>query len=387
VENGEIPRATDFEVGGGISLSGRLMGGGGYPIRVPCIDLAEIGAGGGSLLQVDSGGILQVGPESAGADPGPVCYGRGGINSTLTDANLLLGYLNPAGLAGGSLSLDVVQARRRFREEIVSQMDLSEEEVALGAHQIAAARMVRAVRAVSSERGRDPRRFALVAFGGSGPLHAVEMARSMEIPRVIVPPSPGLFSAFGLLAAGIQYDVVQTFLTEIQSMKPDDFNACMREMTAEILEKLPDAQLEFRADLRYAGQSFELGIPVSDGAWSNEKIEQLQNSFEAEHERTYGHKAENDPVEMVTLRLRAFYPAPELSVQSLESEVGTGHRRLAYFGSSNGWIETAVVGRTNLESSLMDGPLIVEDYDATTLVPPGAGARLDRHGNILITVG
>jgi N-methylhydantoinase A len=387
VEKGQIPRAADYEVGGGISLSGRLMGGGGYPIRVPCIDLAEIGAGGGSLLRVDSGGVLQVGPESAGADPGPVCYGRGGTHSTLTDANLLLGYLSPQGLAGGTIALDMEGARRRFQEDIVSQMDLSVEDVALGAHQIAAARMVRAVRAVSSERGRDPTKFLLMAFGGSGPLHAVEMAKSLEIKRIVVPPSPGLFSAFGLLAAGLQYDLVRTCLKEIKSMKSDDFISAFDDMTEEIQAKLPGAQLELRADLRYTGQSYELGIPVSGTHWDNEKIGRLQDAFETEHERTYGHRAENDPVEVVTLRLRAFFAAPELPLQSPVSNKSATEIRSAYFGESQGWVQTRILGRADLGESPETGPLIVEDYDATTLVPPGASASLDSLGNILIDVG
>ena len=387
IENGQIPRAVDHEVGGGISLSGRLMGGGGYPIRVPCIDLAEIGAGGGSILRVDGGGGLQVGPDSAGSDPGPVCYAKGGTHSTLTDANLLLGYLNPQGLAGGKLVLHKEPARKRFQDEIVSRMDLPEEEVALGAHKIAAARMVRAVRAVSSERGRDPTKFLLMAFGGSGPLHAVEMARNMGIGRVVVPPSPGLFSAFGLLAAGLQYDLVRTCLKQIQTMSPVDFSTAFNEMNEEIQSKLPGAHLELRADLRYTGQSYELGIPVSTEIWDNQKIAQLQSTFESEHERTYGHRAENDPVEVVTLRLRAFLPAPELPVQPMVSGDSPAATRLAYYGASDGWVDTRVISRPALGESMETGPMIVEDYDATTLVPPGSSAGLDALGNILIDVG
>ena len=218
-------------------------------------------------------------------------------------------------------------------------------------------------------------------------MHAVEMAKSLDIKRIVVPPSPGLFSAFGLLAAGLQYDLVRTCLKEIKSMKSDDFISAFDEMTEEILTKLSGAQLELRADLRYVGQSYELGIPVSGTHWDNEKIGLLQDAFESEHERTYGHRAENDPVEVVTLRLRAFFPAPEFPMQSPVSYKSSTEIRSAYFGESHGWVQTRILGRPDMGESQEAGPLIVEDYDSTTLVPPGSCASLDSLGNILISVG
>ncbi len=401
IEEGRIPRAADYEVGGGISLAGRLLGSGGYPIRVPCIDLAEIGAGGGSLLRVDPGGALQVGPDSAGADPGPVCYGRGGTQPTLTDANLLLGYLNPAGLAGGALPLDLESARRCFEEAVAGPLRLSAEEAALGAHRIAGARMVRAVRAVSAERGRDPRKFILLAFGGNGPLHAVDMARTLEIPQVLVPPSPGLFSAVGLLAAGLQRDLVRTCLRRIERLDLEQVRALFGDMEQEALRFLPGARLERSADLRYVGQSYELNLPVPDGA--ADLLGGLRAAFEAEHERTYGHRAETDPVEVVALRLRAALPAPDLPMEKNGPlpqplpDTERGERgdnplsgplsRRAYFGAPTGWVETPVLSREGLPSDFAPGPMIVEDYDATTVVPPGAKVRLDEWGDIVIEVG
>ena len=400
IEEGRIPRAADYEVGGGISLTGRLLGSGGYPLRVPCIDLAEIGAGGGSLLRVDAGGALQVGPDSAGADPGPVCYGRGGTRPTLTDANLLLGYLNPSGLAGGALPLDIEAARRTFSEAIARPLNLPVEEAALGAHRIAGARMVRAVRAVSAERGRDPRKFLLLAFGGNGPLHAADMARTLEIPQVLVPPSPGLFSAAGLLAAGLQRDLVRTCLRRIEGLDPAQVQAVYADMEEEARRSLPEARLARSADLRYVGQSYELNLPVPDG--SADLLGGLRAAFEAEHERTYGHRAETDPVEVVALRLRATLPAPDLPTEKVEgrrskvekpqSEVRHStfdirhSSRLAYFGPPHGWVETPILSRGDLPSDLTPGPMIVEDYDATTVVPPGARACIDGWGNIVIEV-
>jgi len=382
IEDGRVPRAADHEVGGIISLSGRLIGGGGgYPVRVPSVDLAEIGAGGGSLVTLDAGGALRVGPESAGAEPGPACYGRGGSHPTLTDANALLGYLNPGGLAGGSLPLDIVAARKSLADHLESRSSLSVEEIALGAHQVAAAQMVRAVRAVSAERGRDPRRFDLLAFGGSGPLHAVTMARQLGIPRVIVPPAPGLFSAFGLLAAGLQEDRVRMVMAPLNDIDPHQLEKTFTEMTTEMESALPGAESERSADVRYLGQSWELNIPLGGG--KGFRPEDLREAFEAEHERTYGHRAPDDPVEVVSIRTRASLPAPDLPTSAEHQKVETGVR-MAYFGKETGWLETKIVGRKGLSDTAEDGPIIIEDYDATTLVPVGANVRKDEWENVVV---
>ncbi len=390
IEDGRISRISDYEVGGGLSVAGRLMGGGGYAVRAPCIDLAEIGAGGGSILQVDGGGALQVGPMSAGADPGPVSYRRGGDLPTLTDANLLLGYLNPEGPAGSGLPLDLGLARSAMREWIASRMDVGEDEAALGAHRIAAARMVRAVRAVSSERGRDPGKYSLLAFGGSGPLHAVGMAGALGIKRVLVPPAPGLFSAIGLVAAGLQCDLARTCLKQLIDMEPVELEREFEGMADEARERLPGSAIENIVDLRYAGQSYELSIRASEGQWSRGKLADLRDAFEAEHERTYGHRSETDAVEVVTLRIRAFLPGwPLPHGKDISAPEGSGRRpgsRRAYFGEIRGWVETPVLPRRYLGDSPVRGPLIVEDYDATTLVPPDARVHLDVWRNIVIDV-
>ena len=382
VENGIVPRATDFEIGGGISLAGRLMGGGGYPVRTPCVDLAEIGAGGGSLLRVDEGGVLQVGPESAGADPGPVSYRKGGQEPTLTDANLVLGYLNPDGLAGGTLPLDRDIALDAIGR-LSTRLGLSVEEAALGAHRIGVARMVRAVRAVSSERGRDPRNYVLFASGGSGPLHAVSMADELGIPIVVVPPAPGLFSTFGLLAAPLQFDAVKSSLTPLSDMTVDQLTEDFAGLDEEALSRLPDAELLRTADLRYVGQSHELSVPVPAGPWEASELVNLGEKFEQRHEQVYGHRSEGDPIEIVAFRIQATIPSsyPRVRVDESASEQV---ERPAYFGSDLGWIDTAVLRRAEVRREAMAGPMIVEDYDATTLVPPGASCRLDGFGNILI---
>lgn len=388
IEDGRISRISDYEVGGGLSIAGRLMGGGGYPVRVPSIDLAEIGAGGGSILEVDGGGALHVGPESAGADPGPVSYGRGGDRPTLTDANLLLGYLNPRGPADGCLPLDVETARNVMGEWIASRMDVGVDEAALGAHRIAIARMVRAVRAVSSERGRDPRQYSLLAFGGSGPLHAAGMARELGIRTVLVPPAPGLFSAIGLVSAGLQCDLARTRLEHLLEAEPVDVQLALETMADEVRGRLPGSTIEYIVDLRYAGQSYELPIRAPLGPWNRRTLADLRNAFEAEHERTYGHRSEADSVEMVTLRVRAFLPDPPLPdgryFVAPDRSVRRPAKRRAYFGKCRGWIETPVLSRCHLEGSPKSGPLILEDYDATTLVPPDVRVQMDEWRNIVI---
>lgn len=383
IEGGLVPKATDYEVGGGISLSGRLMGGGGYPIRVPCVDLAEVGAGGGSVLRVDAGGGLQVGPESAGADPGPVCYGRGGSNPTLTDANLILGYLN-SGLAGGTIKLDSGAAQRCLQKTVADPLGFSLEDMAMGAHRIANARMVRAVRAVSAERGYDPRQFTLLASGGSGPLHAVGMAKELGIPKVLIPCTPGLFSTLGLLGAGMQYDRVRMVLTLVDDLVPETVENLFVEMASEAQAMIPDANLRRSADLRYVGQSYELAVSLPET--SSDLGNYLKSEFEMVHKRVYGHKAENDPVEIVAFRLQASLPSPDLPLQMPAKTLEKQVFRKAYFGSDIGWTVVPVLYRNQLSLEEKEGPFIVEDYDATTLVPPGSKASLDEWGNILIIV-
>jgi N-methylhydantoinase A len=217
IEAGRLQRASEFEVAGGLNIGNRLNTGAGYKLRVPAIDVVEVGAGGGSLVIIDAARALHVGPESAGAEPGPVCYARGGDQPTLTDANLLLGYLNPSTLLGGTLPIDYALAEAAFQQRVAGPLGMSLPEAAYGVHQIAVANMVRAVKAISSERGRDPRRFACVAYGGNGPLHAISAAMELGIGLVIIPPSPGVFSAFGLLTAELSVHAARSLLCSARS--------------------------------------------------------------------------------------------------------------------------------------------------------------------------
>ncbi len=238
VEDGEVTRAQEYSVGAGIMIGSRLLTGAGYMLKVPAIDLAEVGAGGGSHVWIDPAGALQIGPESAGASPGPVCYDKGGETPTITDANLLLGYINPRHLVGGALKLNAAKARKVFAEKIAAPLRMSVEQAAHGAHLIAASNMIRAIKAVSTERGRDPRGFALFAFGGNGPVFACGMAAALGMKRVVVPPSAGLFSSFGLLYADVEHHYSRTLRRLLRKSDPHEIQRAWDELAAEAARQL-----------------------------------------------------------------------------------------------------------------------------------------------------
>jgi len=393
IEGYEIKRTGEFEIGGSMSQGSRLNKGGGFLLRVPAIDIAEVGAGGGSIVSVDSAGALHVGPRSAGAVPGPVCYDQGGREVTLTDANVALGYLHPERLPSG-LRLDAEKARRAVAEQIAAPLGIAVTDAAHGVYLLGCAGMARAVRAVTIERGRDPRDFTLVAFGGNGPLFAAEMARSLQIGTILVPPAPGVFSAIGLLEAQVEHHLVKTFLRPLFGTKPSEIGAAVAELEREAETLLSsegsraEVEIERAVDLKYQGQSFELTVPLP-AAWSEDALRELAQAFGREHERTYGHRAEGDPIQMVNLRLTArMRPAADrASLRLGDDRSGARGERRAYFGPAHGELATPVITRAQLGATPRSGPLLVDEYDATTLVPPGCAARLDPHGNIVITTG
>ena len=394
VENGEVTRAQEYAVGAGIMIGSRLLTGAGYTLKVPAIDLAEVGAGGGSHVWIDAGGALQIGPESAGASPGPVCYDQGGTVPTVTDANILLGYINPHHLIGGALKLNADKARAIFSEVIATPLKMTAEDAAYGAHQIAASNMIRAIRAVSSERGRDPREFALFAFGGNGPLFAAGMAAALGIKRIVVPPCAGLFSSFGLLYADVEHHFSRTFRRILRRADLAEIEKAWGALSAQASEQLAAdgfagtrAQLKRFAALHYKGQTYELVVPVIDGPIDVKMVAYLEEAFGAEHERTYGHRAGADePVELVSIQvvgvgLRAGGGVPERVVVSRPEPIPPPPRPV-YFGKERGWLETPVTRRSGLKACV--GPLIVEEYDSTCVIPPGARAELDAGGNIVV---
>ena len=395
IEDGRPSWTTEHEVGAGISLSSRLVKGGGYAVKVPVMDLAEVGAGGGSIVWIDRGGALKAGPRSAGAVPGPVCYGFGGTDPTVTDANVALGYINPHCLAGGAVEIDAELARGALQEKVARPLGLELAEAAHGVHTVANVSMIRAIRAVSTYRGRDPRDFTLLAFGGSGPIHAANIARSLSIGRVIVPPACGVFSAVGLLDGQPEYHFVQTFFRHVAGLDLSALNAAYDEVEARARSTLgaegyhgSEIVWQRSADLRYVGQAHELTVETIAHRLDDDDLAALVERFHQEHERTYGHKAVHEPVELVNVRMSA--RAKSERVRPTRPKLGPGpaggSRREAYFGPTHGVHPTPAITRADLTATAVSGPLVVEEFDATTVVPPGCTARIDEWSNIVIDV-
>ncbi|MBA3347618.1 MAG: hydantoinase/oxoprolinase family protein, partial [Actinobacteria bacterium] len=354
------------------------------------IDLSEIGAGGGSLVSADEFGMLHVGPESAGSDPGPACYGLGGDQPTLTDALVVLGYLNPEHLAGGAVALDAAAARRAI-ESVAGPLSMTPAEAAYGVFQLAVATMTRAVKAVSTYRGRDPREFVLCGFGGNGPVVAVAIARALQMRRVLVPLAPGVFSAAGLLLSEIEHEFVRTLPARGVSATAELLHAGYRELEAEaelalVAEGVAREAIAVSrfADIRYAGQAYELTLPVAAGA---PDLGRIAADFGAAHHRTYGHASADAPIDIVNLKLTArparngdtpYDPLAGLSVPRTQAIT-----RRAHFGAEHGSHDVSVISRADLLGAPpREGPLIVEEYDSTCVVPPGCSVTLDALGNI-----
>jgi N-methylhydantoinase A len=366
---------------------------GAWPLHVPMIDVHTIGAGGGSIARVTQEGSLVVGPESAGAVPGPACYGSGGEEPTVTDAHLVLGRI-PARLAGGEIVLDVERARRAIDERVARPLGLALEAAAGGILDIVNNNMVGAIRLVSVERGHDPRALALVPFGGAGPLHGTELAALLGMRTVVVPPAPGVLSAFGLLGTEVRNDYARTHL-----MKPPDYDlAAVAAVYAELereaqswldAEGVTPGQRRLRrlADVRYRHQGFEITVPWDDPDCS---VDTLIRRFHERHRRLYTYALPDAPVEIVTLRVAAAgrvrrFALPALGRRKHGDRPRAG-RRPVYF-SGRGWMQCPIIDRETLGSgAVLAGPVIVEQLDSTTVVLPGQRARLDRSGNLIVTV-
>ena len=390
VENGLPVRTSEYEVGAGINLSSKLVKGGGHPIKLPFIDVSEIGAGGGSIVAVDPLGSVAVGPLSAGSVPGPACYGTGGVEPTLTDALLVLGYLGARELGGGAITLDPATAHDALDRVVATPLRRSVEEAAHGVLQLAVATMTRAVKAVTTYRGRDPRDFTLCAFGGNGPLTGVEVARALGIGRVLVPPAPGVFSALGLLFSDTEHEVVRTLMLRGDEIAAERLDAAFAELEAEARAHLDDGSVtvDRYADVRFSGQAYELTVSVPAGPID---VARIVADFVAEHVRTYGHGTADDPVDVVSVRAIARLERtagrrydPIAAIRGLPPEEGM---RPAYFGPDAGVVETRTCNRAGLLDGERPGPLLVDEVDSTCVVPPGCVAWLDDHGNIEVDTG
>jgi N-methylhydantoinase A len=395
IEDGEISRSPEYEVGGDISIGHRLMKGSGYLLRVPSIDLAEVSAGGGSIAWLDSVGALKVGPRSAGAVPGPACYGRGGTSPTITDANVHLGFTNPRHLAGGTLAISPALAERALRDNLADRLSLDPTDVAWAIRSIANASLIRALRAVSVERGRDPRQFSMIAFGGMGPVHAIDVAEQLGIEKVVIPSLPGLFSALGLLFAQIEHHLIRTYYAD--PIRPDfsRLGALARDLSNEAASTLQDEgydgshrTIELSADLRYVGQDHSLTLPLKGPVFDIAVVSDLKAAFEAEHERIYGYRSEREHVQIVGLRCVGQGLSPHRTLPGRMDIVApglpAGGSRHCYFGPKHGWVVAEIVSRASLAVRPLTGPAIVEEDNSATIINPGWRAKLDPWSNIVV---
>ena len=389
IVNGEVTVTAEYEVGGSASAK-RWVQGTGHPIRVPVIDLAEVSAGGGSIAWIDPGGALKLGPESAGAAPGPAAYGRGGSRPTVTDANVVLGHLDREFLLGGELRIDLAAAEEAIRAHIAAPLGLTVEQAAARMIEIVNANMAQALRIVSIERGHDPQEFSLMAFGGAGPVHAVALAEELDIPEVIVPPAPGAFSALGLVATDLRRDYSRTLYADLGTVEPTrvtDAFALMERDGAAMQEaaRVPSDRraLQRSADLRYRRQAYELSIPMAGGLITRESLNRLAMEFHRRHEQTYGHANANEPVQLVNLRLTALGRLPGLALTQLgDAARARGRTRMTWFPTT-GKIDCPVHWRDGLVTGqTIPGPAIIEALDSTCVTPPGWAAHIDARGYI-----
>lgn len=388
VEGGEVGLVQEFEAD-----MLRAKPGSGLPISIPSVDLVEIGAGGGSIARVKMG-IITVGPESAGAEPGPICYGKGGDEPTVTDADLLLGYLNPAYFLGGKMRLDLEAAREGIRIRVAEPLRMDVVTAAWGIHEMVNSSMAGAIRMVSVERGKDPRDFAFIAFGGAGPVHGCSLARGLGIPKVILPASAGVTSALGMLVADIRFDFSRTHLALLDEDLVQRANSIFDEMESQGLDMLGQsgALNEYRlarsADMRYHGQGHEVKVPVANGRLSAASVKELKRAFLEVYRKSYGYHDEHDAVEVVNWRLSAVSPGPKIDLS--RQAVGTAENplkgtRKAYFKEAGGFVECPVYDRYRLAAgTTLTGPAIIEEAESTAVVLPGDRCTADRYGNLII---
>jgi N-methylhydantoinase A/oxoprolinase/acetone carboxylase beta subunit len=367
-----------------------------YPVRTPMVDVNTIGAGGGSIAWIDAAGGLRVGPRSAGAEPGPACYGRGGDEATVTDASVVLGYLNPARFAGGAMALDVAAAERAVAA-IGRRIGVEPVAAAAGIHRVVNARMADQIRLVTIKRGYDPRQFSLVVLGGAGPVHGAALADQMGMAEVLVPEAPGVLAAFGLLAAVIEHHHARTLQARTDVADLSDVNQCLAELDAIGRARMDEegvpaheVRVGYAADMRYVGQAYELEVPIG-APLTRERVPEIVAAFHAAHERVYGYARSQQFVEFVNFRAVHTYPLPRPAVRPAARASGTpadariGERR-AYFGA--GYVPTALYERARLpQGARLAGPAIVEQDDTTTVIPPGVTALVDDAGNLRLRRG
>lgn len=408
-----MENAIAFDMGGTTAKAGVIQNGralttghaliGSYdralPIQVPTIDIFEVGTGGGSIARVEHGGALHVGPRSAGAEPGPACYGRGGEEPTITDANLLLGRLGADRFLGGEMKLDVAAAEKAMRR-VADQLKLSLTEAASGILRIAATKMSYAVKGVTTERGLDAGSFALVAYGGAGPLHATAVAREIGIRKVIIPRAPGHFSAFGMLFSDLRYDFVRTWFLPLDAIDFDAIEAVYRDLEREGREAVAASAISPREvtvrralDMRYVGQEHSVTVEIPEQHFRNRDRTAIKTLFDEVHAQRYGTSAPSEPAEIASLRTTVTGLVEKPGIEKIErggpqppDAAHTGVRA-AYFDSAKGFVETQTFARgALLAGNLIEGPALIEEHASTTVVQPGENVEVDAIGNLVITI-
>ncbi len=392
IEDGRPSLSSQFEVD-----TIHLKKNSGLPINIPAVDLVEIGAGGGSIARVEMGAIA-VGPESAGSVPGPICYGRGGARPTVTDADLVLGYLNPDYFLGGEMTLDMAGARDGIRDQLAMPLGIDTVAAAWGVHEVVTSQMAQAAQVVSVGRGKDPRQFAFVPFGGAGPVHGARLARMLGCRRVVFPRGAGVESAIGLLMATVAFDLARTSILAVEEPQLDAINFIFRALEGQGREQLAacgvdgTALLRRSADMRFVGQGYEIGVDLPDGDYRPDDIGKLRDAFFDAYAATYGDRAfdRRDRVEFVHFRLQAGIASKKAAFEPIEGGDGDPAAalkglRAVYFPETNGFTDCPVYDRYKLRAGdTLAGPAIIEERESTVVVIPASCATVDRSGNIAV---
>jgi N-methylhydantoinase A len=395
IHDGQLARTNEYEFRAGISTPSRFIKAGGYMMRVPTIDVAEVGSGAGSIAWIDAGGLLNVGPVSAGAYPGPVCYGIGGEKPTVTDANAVLGFLPPS-LAGGTMQLNIDAARDAIGTLLAQPLGIGVEEAAVGIREVVNVNMARTIKAVTVERGVDPRDFTLVAFGGSGPVHACDLARALDMKRVVFPAAPGVFTAMGMLAGAVERYFVRPSLNLLDTLDIDALAKSIDEMRDDARRALAEEgyaadriQYVFDLDMRFRGQDYEIPVPIPSKLDAGAR-ETLRQGFRDAYTAIYGY-ASNDAIECANVRLLARGIATKTldfnDIRSAKSGSAntTSATRRVYFDRQTGWIDTPILARSKLDKPIQ-GPVILESSDTTIVIPPRWRVSTDKVGSVIASL-
>jgi N-methylhydantoinase A len=398
VESGRYTRSAEYEVGAGIHRASRLHKGKGYVLRIPSIDIAEIGAGGGSIVWMDKGGLMNVGPRSAGASPGPICYNKGGEDPTLTDSYVILGYMNPSYLLSGDFVLNAEKARNLYEQKVACPLRRELADAAYGAYEIANSNIRRAITSVSSERGRDPRKFSLFVFGGAGALHGAAVARSIGMKEVIIAPLAGIFSAYGLLCADIQRNYVKAYDGLFEASALAGINHAFGEMIGSALRAAheyghPASSIKVAkyADLRYQRQQSEITMAMPADDLQEGQLKSLYEDFHKEYETAFGFRLSNVAIEVVNLRVSTTIAIAKPATSGFgktDAKIAkkTGVTRQAFFGPAYGTMQVPVAGLDDITTKSQKGPMLIDTYDSTIVVPPASQIKRSASGNLTITL-